>query len=107
MLYPLLFEIAHENISKDMTKRRSHSHTINLIKITTIEEWFFFVANSSNIFKTVGGMLGGIGREYHLEIQICMVSSSGTFVKRVYKIIFFMPVRPCPISKMNRNKESS
>ena len=40
----------------------------------------FFVANSSKTFKAERGSVGGSGRAYNLSRQICIVSSSGTFV---------------------------
>ena len=38
------------------------------------------MANSSRTFKTERGSVGGSGRAYNLSRQICIVSSSGTFV---------------------------
>ena len=40
------------------------------------------MANFKRSFKTERGNCGGSGREYNLSRQICIVSSSGTFVKR-------------------------
>ena len=40
------------------------------------------MANSNKFRKTGRGNFGGSGREYNLSRQICIVSSSGTFVKR-------------------------
>ena len=45
-------------------------------------KWLFFVANSSKSLRTVGGRVGGSGREDNLVRQICIVSSSGTLVNK-------------------------
>ena len=43
-------------------------------------KWLFFVANSIRTFKTEQGSVSGSGRAYNLSRQICIVSSSRTFV---------------------------
>ena len=43
-------------------------------------KWLFLVANSNNLCRAARGYVGGSGREYSFSRQICVVSSSGTFV---------------------------
>ena len=63
-------------------------------------KWLFFVANSS---ITERGSVGGSGTAYNLSRQICIVSSSGTFVNNELTsnehIISLLFVRLGPVCK--------
>ena len=45
-------------------------------------KWLLLVAKASKSFKTERGSFGGLAKAYNFSRQICIVSSSGTLVKR-------------------------